>query len=237
MTVKAVFFSQDLASFGRRGTDNIHQRSRVARPGSACRPRRFSTLLDVDPKTQQMLHLWLHLKSDNWVRWREVQDQRGVGITAAAAGGGATPNAAELAPAGARTNAPGANRKQQPGGGGGGGARLSRRNSGHGASRGTARSQQDGGGAAAASSSGKNGGISKTRSGGSSSAGRGEGGAAGAGGIKAKRVRYRLDGDHDRVLADWEGPARKALQVRPAVEGLLLSPVGRVPVSGRFGTR
>ncbi|CAN0553545.1 unnamed protein product, partial [Ectocarpus sp. 12 AP-2014] len=25
----------------------------------------------------EMLHLWLHLKSDNWVRWRETQDRRG----------------------------------------------------------------------------------------------------------------------------------------------------------------
>ncbi|CAN0321131.1 unnamed protein product, partial [Scytosiphon promiscuus] len=25
--------------------------------------------------------------------------------------------------------------------------------------------------------------------------------------------RYRLDGEHDRVLADWEQPARKALQL------------------------
>ncbi|CAN0553552.1 unnamed protein product, partial [Ectocarpus sp. 12 AP-2014] len=31
---------------------------------------------------------------------------------------------------------------------------------------------------------------------------------------KVKRVRYRLDGEHDRVLANWEEPARKALQVR-----------------------
>ncbi|CAN0233185.1 unnamed protein product, partial [Scytosiphon promiscuus] len=31
-------------------------------------------------------------------------------------------------------------------------------------------------------------------------------------GRRAKRVRYRLDGEHDRVLAKWEQPARKALQ-------------------------
>lgn len=24
-----------------------------------------------------MLHLWLHLKSDNWAKWREVQDRGG----------------------------------------------------------------------------------------------------------------------------------------------------------------
>lgn len=31
---------------------------------------------------------------------------------------------------------------------------------------------------------------------------------------KVKWIRYRLEGEHDRFLADWEAPARKALQVR-----------------------
>ena len=90
-----------------------------------------------------MLHLWLHLKSDNWARWREVQDQRGVGDKAAAAAaaavGGATPNAADLVPTVVRTNA--------PGGGASTARSTARRHSSHGTPRTTTRAQHDGGGA------------------------------------------------------------------------------------------
>ncbi|CAM9965133.1 unnamed protein product [Ectocarpus fasciculatus] len=45
----------------------------------------------------EMLHLWLHLKSDNWVRWRETQDRRGAvdpSTATAAAAAAAAPDAA-----------------------------------------------------------------------------------------------------------------------------------------------
>lgn len=40
----------------------------------------------------------------------------------------------------------------------------------------------------------------------------GGGGKRGGGG-SGKVVRYRLEGEQDRCLADWRAPARKALQV------------------------
>lgn len=189
---------------------------------------------------RQMLHLWLHLKSDNWVRWRETQDRRGaVDPSTAAAAAAASPDAArsssaaaggggggenrDVASAAAVTrglgnNAPGAPLPRRVGGGG---ARTPARRASS-VTRGGTRSRGSSG--AAGSKSGKNSGVSSKQKAGFSTGEKGagsegeggEGPAAGGASVatRTKRVRYRLDGEHDRVLANWEEPARKALQVR-----------------------
>lgn len=175
-----------------------------------------------------MLHLWLHLKSDDWVRWREGQDRRGVGdpaaagsaASAAAAAAESTPNATRAASAGSGASTSGSSSAT---------AHIPARKSPnlestHAAtgSQHDVGSQHNGAAAAAAVAAipSKNSVSPKTKSGGCS---RWKGAETGSdGGVpesagsrsKIKRVRYRLDGEHDRILADWEEPARKALQVR-----------------------
>lgn len=215
--------------------------------------RRLPNNLDLErtnKRTLQMLHLWLHLKSDDWVKWRQAHERRGssgaagapvvagaeaaaVAAVAAAAAGTATtspsPSAATHTPVPAGT--PSAPQAQGTAASDATTPTPPRKTSFSGPSR--------GGRSGGVVKAGKRDTPSKGRAGGVSSRGAGgeeRGGAAPAGVVpvaaaavtaasssgtgtgtgrnSGKCVRYRLEGEHDRFLADWEGPARKALKVR-----------------------
>lgn len=106
----------------------------------------------------QMLHLWLHLKSDTWAKWREEQDRMGAGGNVV---GGQSHDPRKVS----------------------GSTGRSRANS----------SVRGGGGGATAGKGGKRGSSLPWNVG--------------------KVVRYRLEGEQDRALANWREPARRAVQV------------------------
>ena len=214
-----------------------------------------------------MLHLWLHLKSDIWIKWRDAQGGRGRGRGGSksgrnggvASGGGTTTSAVSSTPAFVHNVPPAAyslppppsNAYQEPlqnkssaGGGSGGGLGLSTdagifsaggagavsgAGSGAGDSRpaaparkltgrvrsrqGTAVAKSGKGAASAGSGTAAAGGAGASKGRGALSYGGRAGGGTAAGPNRVKCVRYRLEGEQDRYLADWEAPARRALQV------------------------
>lgn len=158
-----------------------------------------------------MLNLWLYLKSESWVKWRDAQirgvsagnNATGSNVGANGRGGGISTTSVPSS-----YSVPRNDYFSSSNSGGGGLCGVPKVfNAGGVFSAGSERKSPGGRNSGRRSATGKSSGRARGRE--------GRGGAASASSrvIRQRHVRYRLEGDQDRYLVDWEEPARRALKV------------------------